>query len=45
MDDEQTKRFDPALARSGEGWEQWLTELRREAVAETLSTLDGIWRD
>ncbi|MCO5166443.1 MAG: hypothetical protein M9894_08770 [Planctomycetes bacterium] len=44
-DDEPTKRFDLSLARSDDGWEHVLAELRRQAVAETLSTLDLIWRE
>lgn len=39
-----TTVIDP-LAQSGDGWEQLLVELRRQAMADTLSTLDAIWRD
>ena len=33
------------LAQSGDSWERLLIELRRAAVADTLSTLDAVWRD
>ncbi len=33
------------MAQSGDAWERLLVELRREAVADTLSTIDAIWRD
>lgn len=39
-----TTGIDP-LARSGDGWEALLVELRRQAMAETFSALDAIWRD
>lgn len=43
MREATTTENDP-LARSGDSWEQLLVELRREAVADTLSLLDSVWR-
>lgn len=42
---EATTTSEKDLARSGDSWEQLLIKLRREAVADTLSLLDSVWRD